>query len=87
MDEINVEPDSDDETSAACAFVECQLTEQNSDTAALNKINSHCEVSLLHMLLPDITFKICISLKFGTHFLPSVESCKDRFFPHEFGSQ
>jgi hypothetical protein len=87
MDEIKVEPDSDDETSAACAFVECQLTEQDSDTAALNKINSHCEVSLLHMLLPYIKFKICCSLKFGIHFLPSVESCKEGFFPHEFGPQ
>jgi hypothetical protein len=57
MDEIKVEPDSDDETSAACAFVECQLIEQDSDTAALNKINSHCEVSMLHTLLPNI-FKI-----------------------------
>lgn len=38
-----MEIDSDDETSAACAFVECQLTEQDSDTAALNKINSHFE--------------------------------------------
>lgn len=77
-----MEPDSDDETSAACAFVECQLTEQDSDTAALNEINSHREVSMLRMLLPDIKFKICSSLNFGTHFLPSVESCKDRFFPH-----
>lgn len=81
-----MEPDSDDETSAACAFVECQLIEQDSDTAALNKINSHCEVSMLHMLLPYI-FKIRCSLKFGTHFLPSVESCKDRFFTPEFGPQ
>ena len=46
-----MESDSDDETSAACAFVECQLTEQDSDTAALNKVKSHCEVSMLHMLL------------------------------------
>jgi len=56
-----VEPDSDDETSAACAFVECQLTEQDSDTVALNKVNSHFEVSMLCMLLPSI-FKICCSL-------------------------
>jgi len=78
MDEIKVEPDSGDETSAACAFVECQLTEQDSDTAALNKINSHCEVSMLHLLQPYI-FKIGCSLKFGAYFLPSVLSCKDRF--------
>jgi hypothetical protein len=43
MDEIKVEPDSDDETSAACAFVECQLSEQDSDIAALSEINSHFE--------------------------------------------
>jgi len=61
MDEIKVEPDSDDETSVACAFVECQLTEQDSDTVALNKINSHFEVSMLRTLLPSI-FQICCSL-------------------------
>lgn len=81
-----MEPDSDDETSAACAFVECQLTEQDSDTAALNKINSCFEVSMLHMLLPCI-FKICCLLKFHTYLFPSVDSCKDWFFPHEFGPQ
>jgi hypothetical protein len=83
MDAIKAEPDSDDETSAACAFVECQLTEQGSDTAALNKINSHCEVSVLHMLL-SYMFKICYSLKFDTCCLPSMESCKVRFLPREF---
>jgi len=86
MDEIKVELDSDDETSAACAFVECQLTEQDSDIAALNKINSQFEVSVLHMLLPYI-FKICCLLKFDTYFLPSVGSCKDQFSPHEFGPE
>jgi hypothetical protein len=61
MDEIKVEPDSDDETSAACAFVECQMTEQDSDTVALNKINSNFEVSMLCMSLPSV-LKICCLL-------------------------
>jgi hypothetical protein len=46
-----MEPDSDDETSTACAFVECQLIEQ--EQATLNKINTEYKVSIsLCVLVP-----------------------------------
>jgi hypothetical protein len=41
-----MEPDSDDETSTACAFVECQLIEQDPEQATPNKINTECKVSI-----------------------------------------
>jgi hypothetical protein len=62
MNTIKVEPNSDDETSAACAFVECQLIEQHPEQATLNKINSEYKVSFILCVLVPHIFKICKSL-------------------------
>jgi hypothetical protein len=48
-----MEPVSDDETSMACAFVECQLIEQDPEQATLNKTNTEYKVSItLCVLVP-----------------------------------
>jgi hypothetical protein len=47
MDTVKLEPDSDDETNAACIFVECQLIEQDPEQATLNKINSEYKVCFI----------------------------------------
>jgi hypothetical protein len=41
-----MEPESDDETSTACTFVECQLIEQDPEQATPNKTNTEYKVSI-----------------------------------------